>query len=54
MIMPIDEPSLVAYQNQVEGMRKSPYLDFPVHVHLETNALCNAACNFCPYPTLER
>ena len=35
-------------------MRKSPYLDFPAHVHLETNALCNAACNFCPYPTLER
>ena len=52
--MAIDERSLAAYQNQVEAMRKSPYLDFPAHVHLETNALCNAACNFCPYPTLER
>jgi len=52
--MNVDERSLAAYQNQVEAMRKSPYLDFPAHVHLETNALCNAACNFCPYPTLER
>jgi MoaA/NifB/PqqE/SkfB family radical SAM enzyme len=53
-IMNIDESSLAAYQNQVAAMRTSPYLDFPAHVHLETNALCNAACNFCPYPTLER
>ncbi len=53
-IMPVNEASLVAYQNQIEAMRKSPYLDFPQHVHLETNALCNAACNFCPYPSLER
>jgi hypothetical protein len=53
-IMTVDERSLAAYQNQVDAMRKSPYLDFPAHVHLETNALCNAACNFCPYPTLER
>ncbi len=52
--MAIDERSLAAYQNQVEAMRKSPYLNFPAHVHLETNALCNAACDFCPYPTLER
>src|SRR5271167_4443670 len=53
-IMNVDEGSLAAYQNQIEAIRKSPYLDFPAHVHLETNALCNAACNFCPYPTLER
>src|SRR5271167_3727849 len=52
--MDVDESSLAAYQNQIEAMRKSPYLDFPAHVHLETNALCNAACNFCPYPSLER
>ena len=52
--MAVDERSLAAYQNQLEAMRRSPYLDFPAHVHLETNALCNAACNFCPYPTLER
>ena len=35
-------------------MRKGPYMDFPAHVHMETLALCNAACNFCPYPALER
>src|SRR5208283_1279915 len=54
MIMTVDDRSLAAYQSQVDAMRKSPYLDFPAHVHLETNALCNAACNLCPYPTLER
>lgn len=30
------------------------YLDQPGEVSLETLALCNAACTFCPYPTLER
>ena len=30
------------------------YLDQPNEVSLETLALCNAACTFCPYPTLER
>lgn len=30
------------------------YLDQPNEVSLETYALCNAACVFCPYPTLER
>ncbi len=30
------------------------YLDQPHEVSLETLALCNAACTFCPYPTLER
>jgi hypothetical protein len=29
-------------------------LDEPHEVSLETLALCNAACTFCPYPTLER
>jgi len=29
-------------------------LDYPGAVHLETWAKCNAACNFCPYPTLDR
>ena len=53
-IMIVDERSLAAYQDQIEAARKGPYLDFPAHVHLETNALCNAACSFCPYPTLER
>jgi hypothetical protein len=30
------------------------YLDYPRFVHLETLALCNAACEFCPYPSSER
>lgn len=30
------------------------YLDQPQEVSFETFALCNAACVFCPYPTLER
>lgn len=46
--------SLIAYQAQVDQLSFSPYLDYPAHVHLETYALCNAACSFCPYPGLER
>jgi len=38
---------------KVELLRAS-YLDWPAFVHVETIALCNAACDFCPYPTLER
>jgi hypothetical protein len=30
------------------------FLDYPRVVHLETLALCNAGCDFCPYPGLER
>lgn len=30
------------------------YLKQPREVSIETMALCNAACTFCPYPTLER
>ena len=30
------------------------FIDYPIEVSLETQALCNAACTFCPYPTLER
>ena len=44
----------VRYQQGVVARRRSPYLDYPAHVHLETLALCNAACSFCPYPTLAR
>lgn len=34
--------------------RYRPWLNQPQEVSLETLALCNAACTFCPYPTLER
>ena len=30
------------------------YRDQPNEVALETMALCNAACTFCPYPSMER
>jgi hypothetical protein len=30
------------------------YSDWPHEVTIETYAKCNAACVFCPYPTLER
>lgn len=30
------------------------YLRQPFEVSIETLTLCNAACTFCPYPTLER
>ena len=42
------------YQLGVERKRLSPYLDYPREVTIETLALCNAACEFCPYPDLER
>lgn len=29
-------------------------LEYPNEVSVETLALCNARCNFCPYPTMER
>ncbi|HWG43726.1 MAG TPA: tetratricopeptide repeat protein [Gemmataceae bacterium] len=48
------QAQLQAYQERVDRMRQSPYMDYPAHVHLETMAVCNASCNFCPYPTLER
>lgn len=33
---------------------QSHWLHQPYEVSLETQSLCNAACTFCPYPTLER
>jgi len=47
-------PALQAYQHKVLQMRLSSAIDFPAHVHLETMAQCNAACDFCPYPGLVR
>lgn len=30
------------------------FSEYPNEVSLETQALCNAACTFCPYPTIAR
>lgn len=38
----------------LQASRNTRYMDYPSYIHLETLAVCNAACNFCPYPTLER
>lgn len=38
----------------ITNYRASRYLDYPRYLHLETLAMCNAACTFCPYPGLER
>lgn len=42
--------------NQVScmRMRKSAYMEYPAEVHIETQAICNAKCSFCPYPTMDR
>lgn len=48
-------PPWQQYQLELEYMRqKSPYMEYPSHVHLEMMAKCNAACVFCPYPVLDR
>lgn len=33
---------------------KVNFCDFPQMVSIETYAICNAACGFCPYPNLSR
>jgi sulfatase maturation enzyme AslB (radical SAM superfamily) len=42
------------YQQNLAALKSSPYRDYPLFVVLETLALCNAKCGFCPYPTMER
>jgi hypothetical protein len=42
------------YQDAFLALRNGTYLDFPASFSLETMSLCNAACDFCPYPGLER
>lgn len=42
------------YQRMVDGLRESSYMNFPREVAIETMAVCNAACVFCPYPNMER
>lgn len=37
----------------LEDMRRG-FIDYPAEVSVETMALCNARCTFCPYPTIER
>jgi len=41
-------------ERKAQFLQRSGFLDYPAIVHLETITLCNAACNFCPYPTTGR
>ncbi len=43
-----------SYGLRVLEKSKSPYVDYPMRVGIETYAVCNAACDFCPYPTMKR
>jgi radical SAM protein with 4Fe4S-binding SPASM domain len=45
---------LLSYAGTLRELRNSPYIRYPLHVHVETYALCNAACGFCPYSVLDR
>ncbi|HEY9863067.1 MAG TPA: tetratricopeptide repeat protein, partial [Candidatus Obscuribacterales bacterium] len=43
------------YKNAIENLYEKKYwLDYPLNVSIETFSSCNAACNFCPYPSLDR
>ena len=48
------QAGLVVKQVQYQRLRRSGYMDWPKEIHLETLALCNAKCSFCPYPNMER
>lgn len=41
-------------QRRVRTLASRGYVDYPRVVGIETLAVCNASCGFCPYPTLER
>ena len=42
------------YSDHLESLRDSRYADYPNQIGLESRALCNATCDFCPYPTMRR
>ena len=47
-------PADIVQQVDLVKMRFSAHMNFPAEVHIETHAICNAKCTFCPYPTMER
>jgi hypothetical protein len=42
------------YRRVLRERKESRYLNYPYQVSFETLALCNATCDFCPYPGLSR
>ena len=47
-------PEQEAYDRGVRALADTPYMDYPRGIGLETLVRCNASCDFCPYPSLER
>lgn len=54
--LPYYDPEELAHtvSRKAGALRSGGYVEWPAIVHMETIAICNAACDFCPYPTLER
>jgi hypothetical protein len=48
------DPSDCIMQVELSKLRRTAYMDYPLEVHIETQAICNAKCTFCPYPTMDR
>lgn len=43
------------YKTNVDNLyQNGKWLNYPMNVSIETFSSCNAACNFCPYPSLDR
>lgn len=42
------------YRALLAARRDSRYIDYPYSISFETLTLCNATCDFCPYPGLTR
>lgn len=49
-----DERELARLITRKAHSLRGDYMDYPALVHVETLAVCNAACSFCPYSDLER
>jgi MoaA/NifB/PqqE/SkfB family radical SAM enzyme len=49
-----DEKELVSRLSLRAESLQRDYIETPFVVSIETLALCNAACSFCPYDTMER
>lgn len=43
------------YKTDIDNLyQNGKWLNYPMNVSIETFSSCNAACNFCPYPSLDR
>ncbi len=49
-----DVKSAAKVTRHAATLRRHIGLDYPAMIHLETVAVCNAACSFCTYPGLAR